>query len=273
MRQIGAGVIVAGMMGLLMAISPYAVPPAQAQDPTSLYEQGRDLIQQGQNLVRQARIYAAQTSAAKATDVAIEKTAVAGVTGTARATQTQIAETATAIGVTGTARATQTQLAGTATATAMTATARATQTQIAETATARAESTAEALSVKAESERIEAEARQRMLSQARQGLFILGGAVLIVAGIGALVLMWRFALEPRLQFGATQVATTKIPAVMVDERGRVVDEGKPEPLSAQDIARIVQEVPEHGAVTLDPAAAEAAWNKLKENGDLERAVE
>lgn len=169
-------------------------------------------------------------------------------------------------------------LSGTAAAVAI-MNAQATQTQVAATATARAISTAEALSVKAENARIEADAWQRILNQARQGLNILGGAVLMAAGIGALVLLWRFALAPRLQTATRVMGEETSPlqrhgaAVMVDERGRLVDEGKPEPLSPEDIARIVKEVPQHGQVSFDPAAAEAAWSKLEENGDLERAVE
>ena len=153
-------------------------------------------------------------------------TGYADATGTTQATQTQVA---------GTAQATQTRIAATRTATA-------------ELAQARQTATMAAILQKGEQDRIAAENRQRLMSQARQAVYILSGFILLAMGAALVVLVWRMILRPK-------------PVQVVE----IVKEPEERPLTPKEIAEI--EVPPPIVVN-DETLAQQIFENLRASGAL-----
>jgi len=252
------------MMISMLLVPPAATMPARAQDPTLLYLEGEKLKRQAElEVQRQAAVHAQQTTQAqvRATNAAIAATGTrtilditvaaatalywSGQTQTPMA-QTRVADQATATAqtvatatgfanATGTAQATQTQIAATRTATA-------------EMAQARQTATMAAILQKGEQDRLAAENRQRLMSQVRQAIYLLGAFILLAMGAAVVVLVWRMVFRPK-------------PVQVVE----VVKEPEERPLTPEEIAEIQVPSP---IVVNDENLARQIWQNLRASGAL-----
>ncbi len=166
------------------------------------------------------------------TQTPIAQTAIAG-----QATATwQVQATATGYAdATGTTQATQTQIAATRTATA-------------ELAQVRQTATMAAILQKGEQDRLAAENRQRLISQARQAVYVLGGFILPAMGAALVVLVWRMIFCPK-------------PVQVVE----IVKEPEERALTPEEIAEI--EVPPPIVIN-DETLARQIFENLRASGAL-----